>query len=101
MNRDIVFRSTSAFQAALERVGAVHNPALGKAIAATIRQLATSQTLPGPIDTFVMIAFTGRAYVRRASGAARNVWIWYSFGESRLLGITAQNSPPVPLDEDD
>lgn len=98
MNRTIAFRSTTAFQAALERLGIRPGSEAALAVTATIRALAAA-SLPSPLDTFVLIPPTGRAYVRRVRN--KNLWVWYAFDDdaSRLLVITLQSSPPVPLDE--
>jgi hypothetical protein len=68
-----------------------------RAMAATLRSLAASDTLPGPLDYVVTVAPVAEAWVRRVTG--ENLWLYYGFDDTRVFVRAVTRTPPVPIDE--
>jgi hypothetical protein len=64
---------------------------------ATVRALASADSLPGTLDVEATIPPTGRAFVRRVSD--RNLWLWYHASDDHVFVIALTAAPPIPIDE--
>ena len=66
------------------------------ALASTLRALATSSALPGPLDYEVGIPPTRSAWCRRIP--AQNLWLLYKVRDDVVYLLHVKNTPPIPLD---
>jgi hypothetical protein len=65
-------------------------------LAATVRALASSAALPGPLDYEVAIPPVQWAWCRRVAGC--NLWLFYRAKEDVVHVLFVTRSPPVPVE---
>jgi hypothetical protein len=68
------------------------------AIMTTVRNLASAEILPGPLDYETIVPPVHRWWVRRLGGL--NLWLYYRVRDDVLYLLVVTREPPVPFGED-